>query len=298
MAKRRRRRTTTTKTTADWADEYGIQAALVNSDPGLKTLFDRAVAQKWTAQKFNAELQNTDWYKNNAQSWREAETARLSQPGTWKQSIDDLSEQIRQTAASMGISIDDANVAKLADQTAHSSWGKGVDPNILRSHIVEYGKITGSGGESAQIMNTLKNYAYSMGVKYDSSWYESQAQNILSGKATVDDSYSTVNQIAKSKYSAFADQIDAGMKVDQIASPYINSMASILEIDPANITLDDNTINRALTNVNQDGKQAPTPLWQFETQLRQDPRWATTQNARQTVDTTARSILQSFGLVS
>jgi hypothetical protein len=86
------------------------------------------------------------------------------------------------------------------------------------------------------------------------------------------------------------------MTVKQIASPYVNSMANILEVPQDSLSLNDPTINKALTNIDQTGKQTAVPLWQFETNLRQDPRWATTKNAKDTLDSTAHSILQNFGL--
>jgi hypothetical protein len=41
-----------------------------------------------------------------------------------------------------------------------------------------------------------------------------------------------------------------------------------------------------------------TPLWQFEQELRQDPRWTYTNNAQEDLMGTARQILKNFGLVS
>jgi hypothetical protein len=75
-------------------------------------------------------------------------------------------------------------------------------------------------------------------------------------------------------------------------------MANILEINPTDVKLDDPSINRALTNLGQDSKPALQPLWQFEQEMRKDPRWGNTQNARQSLDSTANTILKSFGLVS
>jgi hypothetical protein len=104
--------------------------------------------------------------------------------------------------------------------------------------------------------------------------------------------------MAKSKYQHFADQIDRGMTVSAIASPYIQSMSNLLEIPSSEIGLDDYNVNKALTSMTADGKQQAQPLWQFETELRKDPRWAKTKNARDAMDSTARSVLSSFGLVS
>jgi hypothetical protein len=39
-------------------------------------------------------------------------------------------------------------------------------------------------------------------------------------------------------------------------------------------------------------------LWQFEQDLRKDPRWNFTKNAQDSLMNTTRKVLQDFGLVS
>ena len=38
-------------------------------------------------------------------------------------------------------------------------------------------------------------------------------------------------------------------------------------------------------------------LWDFENLLRQDPRWMKTKNAKNQFDSTARTILETFGFM-
>jgi len=75
-------------------------------------------------------------------------------------------------------------------------------------------------------------------------------------------------------------------------------MAKELEISPASIALTDNKINQALTATNKDGRPEPKQLWQFQQDLRSDPRWDKTQGAQDSTMTTARSVLSQMGLVS
>jgi len=284
----------------DFATAYGVQAALVNSDPSLKALFQQAVTSKWTPDKFNAELANTDWFKNHSDAWRTAEAARLADPASWSEQVTLTSDMIRQTATSMGFELDDTQVANLANQSLYLSGGVSgrIDPAILKTHVAETGRVTGQGGDALKVMDNLKSFSYAMGVSYNDDWYSNAAKNIATGDGTIDAWNKQIKDIAKSKYAAFADQIDAGATVMQVASPYINSMANILEINPTDVKLDDPSINRALTNLGQDSKPALQPLWQFEQEMRKDPRWGNTQNARQSLDSTANTILKSFGLVS
>jgi hypothetical protein len=73
-------------------------------------------------------------------------------------------------------------------------------------------------------------------------------------------------------------------------------MANILEIDADSITFNDPTLRRALQYIGPDGKPAVKPIWQFETELRQDPRWEKTDGARKTVDSLSLKVLRDLGL--
>jgi hypothetical protein len=296
-----KKKTTATAAPApvDFNAQYGVQAALVNSDPGLKALFNQAVAGKWTAAKFNAEFQNTSWFKTHSDAWRVAETTRLADPASWKEQVGLASENIKATATALGFQLSDADVANLASQSLYMSGGNAnaIDTNLLKKHVVETGRITGVGGEAAKTIDALKNYSYNMGVSYNDDWYTNAATNILTGDGTIQNWNNQIKTIAKSKYAGFADQLDAGATVMDIASPYMNSMAKILELNPTDIKLDDPSINQALTNLGQDGKPAATPIWQFENSMRQDPRWQKTQNARDAYANTAHRVLSDMGLV-
>ena len=104
--------------------------------------------------------------------------------------------------------------------------------------------------------------------------------------------------MAKSKYPTLAKQIDAGRNVRDLASPYIQTMSQILELSPDAINVDDFYINQALTGLDAEGNPKQKPLWEFQQQLRQDPRWNYTRNAQDSLMDTARKVLQDFGLVS
>lgn len=87
------------------------------------------------------------------------------------------------------------------------------------------------------------------------------------------------------------------MSVRKIADPYIQTMASLLEIPDSEIDLYDQSIQRALQYRQQDGSPTLKPLWQFEEDTRKDTRWLSTNNARETLMGSTNSILKMWGLV-
>lgn len=91
-------------------------------------------------------------------------------------------------------------------------------------------------------------------------------------------------------YPRFADQIKAGMDLTQIASPYIQQMAQMLELDPNEIGIKDKYIAGIL--------QSPedVSLYAFQQKLRQDERWQYTQNAYDEVDSMVSGLASQMGL--
>ena len=288
------------KSRTDWADSYGVQAGMVDSVPELKALFNTAVATKMSVADFKAKFINSVWYKAHNDAWRLAYGTEKTDPKSWEHETNLAAQLVRSTAMDTGVKLTDEQVKKLAHQSLYLSAGSSsrIDPSLLKKRIVGTGIITGTTGEALTTIDNLKAHGADMGIQHDDLWYTNAAQNILHGDGNLNGWKKQISDVAKSKYAAFADQIDKGQTVKSLASPYINSMARLLEVSADNIDLTDHTINKALTSLDADSKPALQPLWQFETSLRKDPRWASTKNARDTVDSVARSVLSDFGLVS
>ena len=83
-----------------------------------------------------------------------------------------------------------------------------------------------------------------------------------------------------------------------IADPYRQSMASLLELNPEAVGLDDRMVRGALASKDKDGNPAMKSLWEFENDVRQDKRWLKTSNAQDSAMSVTRKILSDFGLVN
>ena len=203
-------------------------------------------------------------------------------------------DAIRIYATDLGVGLDDAAVNKLARE-----WAAGrFDTTTIKPQIARSGKIDFAKGAAAEQLNTLKELAGSYGMQYDQGWYNTAATNVLTGKDDIETYKQYVRDQAKSKFPTLVAQLDQGFTVRQLASPYIQTMSNILEIDPNTIGLNDVYVNQALTGLDAEGKPSTKPLWQFEQDLRKDPRWNFTKNAQDSLMNTTRKVLQDFGLVS
>ena len=73
-------------------------------------------------------------------------------------------------------------------------------------------------------------------------------------------------------------------------------MASLLEIGDADqIDFNDQLLKRGLQSVGADGKPRVMPLYEFEQQIRKDPRWDKTDNAYEVYANVGTNLLRTFG---
>ncbi len=85
--------------------------------------------------------------------------------------------------------------------------------------------------------------------------------------------------------------VDQGIDLDTIYSPYKQTMASILEINPDSISLNDPTLRMGIANDKE------MPLYEYQKALKQDPRWQYTNNAREDVSSSVQKVLKDFGFM-
>ena len=112
----------------------------------------------------------------------------------------------------------------------------------------------------------------------------------VEGGTDIDVIKNTIRQTARlGMPDRVAGLIDQGVDLDTIYAPYKKVMASVLELNPDSITLNDPTLRGAI------GPDREMTLYDFQRQLRKDPRWQYTNNAREEVSTAALQILRDFG---
>lgn len=85
--------------------------------------------------------------------------------------------------------------------------------------------------------------------------------------------------------------VDQGIDLDTIYSPYKQTMASILEINPDTIRVNDPMLRKAI------GPDKEMSIYDFQKTLKQDPRWQYTNNAKEDVSNSVQKVLKDFGFM-
>jgi hypothetical protein len=279
------------------AEQYGFTSSFLNSNPELKKLFKEMVAKGYSKDMFQAKLKDTKWWKTHSDKERQYLTQMFTDPATAKQSMSQAQITVRQLAEQLGIK-DTKFTLKKIQEAAYNMVAKGWNEGQLRYFLGQYVYFDGGDmeGQGADTINELRSYAYSMGVTMGDKWYTDNTRKVLRGLATVSDYKNDLLNKAKAQFPQYGKQLDGGQTVADIAQPYLQSMAQILELPAGSINLFDNTIKKALQYKNPTTLQSQSkPLWQFENDLRGDPRWKQTKNAQDSLMQVGHQVLADFG---
>lgn len=278
------------------ASSYGYNYAFLKGNPELKGIFDEAVKNTWSEAKFQAEVRDTKWFKTNSDTMRQAEITRKTDPATWSAMVDAETIKIKQLAAEVGAAIPESRLKKVVETALRT----GQDEDSLRNTLGQYVSFTKDGtlgGEAGMHEFTMKQYAAKMGISLSDQSIKNQAQKVIRKLATTQDYESLIREHAKSMYPGYSDQIDAGLTMEDIAAPYKQMMSQVLELPDTSIELTDPLIKYALNGLNAEGKPSGLTLTAFNDKLRSDPRWAKTDQARNSAVDNSTKVLRDMGML-
>lgn len=142
----------------------------------------------------------------------------------------------------------------------------------------------------------LQQLATLNGVKLSKDYIAATTAAISTGATTLDKELQRVREkVIAPAFPSWAEEIKNGANVADIAAPYIQSMSSVLEIPETAIDLHDPTLRAGIQGKNSEGKPAYKTLWEFEQDLRKDPRWQYTGNAKQEMTSLSSDVLNMMG---
>lgn len=289
---------------SELAKSYGYALRVIQSDPELNELFTRAANAKkgqWTAERFQAELMNTDWWTNNSEYTRKALTAQAMGGADWDTTLESARLAVQQEATNQGVPLDEQQINALAEQTVFNGWNQGGREQLLANAIAQYTQAPEEGefmrGAGGNLQQYLMQTAAANGLQLSNSYFESAARSVAMGLSTADDWEREVREQAASLWPTLSDKIMAGADVRSLASGYLNTMASVFEVDASAIPLNDPLLREAFAGVGEDGNPTVESLWSFERRLRKDPRWMNTRQAGAEISNVARSVMETFGMV-
>lgn len=277
------------------AANYGWALSFLKSNPELWKLFNKSVSNNYSVNRFVASLRNTKWFKSHGEAYRQSQVLQKTDPGTYKQRMAALQSKVHDMAGAMGSQLSNTQANRIANNAMWFGWDDGMIRNNLANFVSQVGTTGHYGGEAGQAEDELRTYAYNMGVKVSDSGLKGWLTNIVAQNQTVDTYKAYIQSQAEHAFPTLADKIKSGVTVKDLADPYIQQMSQTLEMDNSTIGLDDPTIRKALQNTDNKGQFQAQPMWAFEKQLKEDPRWMQTDNARSALVGTAQNVMKDWG---
>lgn len=284
------------KSKDELAETYGMSVAFFNSVPELKRLLGQAVKNQWDATLFQAHLKNTKWWKATSDTNRKAQVMQKQDPATYKATLEANRAAVAQLAVKVGAVLSDGAVSKLAKNILHYGWNDAQIQNFLGQYI-KFNDKSVLGGLAGQAYQQLKTLAYDNGVSISEQGLRNSAAYVVRGISDMEKEAANIKGVAMGAYPAFADQIEAGQTMRNIAQPYVQAMAKTLELPDTDIDMFNPKIKAALSRASSQGKPEPMSLTDFVTSLRSAPEWRRTSNAQNSVMSVGRQVLVDMGLV-
>jgi len=287
--------------------ELGYAFELIDSDPSLQKWLKRVREYMSkndnrlpTAYEMDGLKQGIDWFERyNA----DQELARMQQSDPRRKADFDRSLELKRqsisaAAESYGLEFDDDFITGLAldarlDNLTEQEVMERFTP-FLEKAIVEGADL---GGRSAEFEREIVQWSLRNGLQLSGNSVAKYVAAGVEGKSTIEDIKNDLRRTYLSgSYPAWSDRIMQGDDPADIAAPYKQRMARLLEVGEDDIDLNDALLQKAMQGVGADGKPSVTPLYAFDREIRQDDRWQYTDNAMDTYAKVGTNLLQMFGL--
>ena len=299
------------------AKNYGSIDTIFKTDPGLKALLRKAIGKDripntdddLNVDQFTRELENTDWFKTNAGPVRQrgfykrqfdslvaggSDPEELYKTTEYGRGLKNTQQVIADEILRVGGNLSPEDIEVLSRDIYDLGYEnqRAIVSQRIRAKISYKpgGIVGGEGGENlAELRKTAKANGLDLDKNFEPEEIEGWLQKLAQGE-----SIQTFNQIIRGaakiampeKVSALLDQ---GVNLDTIYNPYKRLMASVLEINPETINLDNTVLRSAI------GPDKEMSLYDFEKMLRKDNRWQYTNQAKEEVSSVAMKVLRDFG---
>lgn len=301
-------------------EKYNMPDILFRNVPSLGELLKRYVNDELTDAQLRREIELDPWYRSNSKEIKTryvqlfnyedlVKTGRATGTTDYEQQIAKITRNIQAKARELnGIDIPE-DQAKLIAKDLYI-YNLEDDSAVLTERLVRFirpsaGMIggiptLGYSGKALENYQALQAVAKANGLRIEDllprdatgapMTAESTLEQLALGKLDLNRIGQDARKLASLGQSDFVkDLLGQGYDLETIYSPYKNTMASILELDPNTISLSDPALRMGI------GKEGDMNLYDFERALRQDNRWQYTQQARGEVADVALRVLRDFG---
>ena len=244
-----------------------------------------------TLDKYNKQLEMAD-----TQEKKDAILSKIGQlnnTSSYARGLASAKAFIEATASGLTGTMDPTRLDAFVKRMYDSANDK--DPNIINRELaalISYKPGSTLGGAVGADLTALRATARANGFDLDTT-FKDQINTWLQ-RLAVGESVGTFQNVIRSQAKLglpdkVANLLDQGLDLSNIYAPYRNVMASVLEVAPDSINLNDATLRSAI------GPEKEMSIYDFQRTLRKDARWQYTDNARTETSDSVLKVLRDFG---
>jgi hypothetical protein len=271
----------------------------------IDKLFTTAKAENWTEVTFTEALKQTTWWQQTLPSLRSffIETHDPRNASTFAEkmgiqtanvaaSLEKLGIRAQQVDPVTGKVIDNnITIQGIAMEAVKNGW---TDVQMLQ-HLGDNAQLLFTGGGTiGSSVDNIKKQALNYGITIDNNYLNTIQRSLLDPTDGRDTQYylNEMKAQAIDLYKPFASSIKEGRSLYEVTNSYRNQMATLLEVDSTNLTWKD-----LMAKVVDPTTGNARTFADFNKQVKQDPLWQYTKNAKETYSNTALDLMKQFGFM-
>lgn len=275
---------------AAWAlDVPEIRQTLVN-------FTKRMQGYEFSEAQLEAELLNTEWWKEKNNKQRARIEEFHSDPMTYNQGVDDELTTLRGLATNAGMNISDDRLREMAAEGYKMGWSQ-ADRQAALAAEFDYNPETGTQAASA-LVGELRSAARNYLVPLSEATIDEWGKKLIEGTATMETVNGYLREQAKQMLPSFAQQIDAGLTPQALVEPYRQNIARELGSDPNTVDFLDPKWNRFINTMDpKTGTARPMSFFEIQQTIRTDSSygWDKSDTAHREATEFATQLAQRFG---
>lgn len=237
----------------EYEKEHFSTMLWIKDIPELKQKMEDAAKGTWSPERFQAEVQSTDWWKTHSDTFREYIKLKAD-PQSFKQAMELQKGAISAYTSQFGFNLDDNAINTLADQSLQMKW----DPGMLKKQVVNQAQYRADqGGELGADMGLVKNHARNFFQQVSDQEAFNTAKQLAAGDIDEATILGNMRQKAKAAWPSLGQLIDQGVAPREAMSNQINTAAQLLELDPDQVDPTDHRFTQMISMTDDKGVARP-----------------------------------------
>ena len=310
------------------AAKFGVAAAVINADKSLQDALNKILGLDGSGTMITDPelqtqiIQNTSWYKNQTDTQRKHSFFKQTNPAQYAADLQLNASEIVKMWAGSGLTISATDAITYADQMMQQAVIK--DGKVVRYDKAYLQKLMADSikfdktntfesngkvvydldGKLETMAQALYDRAYDYGYPSTVSndgfkkWFEASIKGLVAGTLNPEDVDNELEQRAMSLFPGLKDQMLRGQSLREAADPWINTIATTLEIDPKSLDLNNDIVQQALNYTDDKGNVSPMNLYGAKKLARRSKDFDFTQQAKEEKTNIAGIILRDHGYLA